>query len=201
MIKKYTICIFLFSFPLFTEEARDFDRIEYLTNSTMVKEYKKNMPSQMIEYYLPRKRFIDRQSVNPASYPFYQIHILSRGAYLRGKYSQKNLSEIKKLEKFLEKADDFQLGRYFGDFEEIYLRSKAKRSIQHICEAAERDEKWRLKNDPIFAKYLSSKATVREKKYYSQNKSRFYGELTGKGLVLFLKEESKVSLGDSITMR
>ncbi len=189
------------SISLFSEEARDYDRVEYLKNFSLVKEYKKNMPSQMLEYYIPRKRFIDRQSVNPASYPFYQIHILSRGAYLREKYSQKNLSEIRKLEKFLEKADDFQLGRYFGDFEEIYLRSKAKKSIQHICEAAERDEKWRLKNDPIFAKYLSTKATVREKKYYSQNKSRFYGELTGKSLVLYLKEESKVFPGDSLTMR
>jgi hypothetical protein len=201
MIKKYTICIFLFSSSLFAEERIDFDRIEYLKNFSMVKEYKKNMPFQMLEYYTPRKRFIDRQSVNPASYPFYQIHILSKGTYLRGKYSQKNLSEIKKLEKFLEKADDFQLGRYFGDFEEIYLRSKAKKSIQHICEAAERDEKWRLKNDPIFAKYLSTKATVREKKFYSQNKSLFYGELTGKSLVLFLKEESRVFSGDSLTMR
>jgi len=201
MIKKYTICFFLFSSSLFAEERIDFDRIEYLKNSSMVKEYKKNMPFQMLEYYTPRKRFIDRQSVNPASYPFYQIHILSKGTYLRGKYSQKNLSEIKKLEKFLEKADDFQLGRYFGDFEEIYLRSKAKKSIQHICEAAERDEKWRLKNDPIFAKYLSTKATVREKKFYSQNKSLFYGELTGKSLVLFLKEESRVFSGDSLTMR
>lgn len=201
MIKKYTICIFLFSSSLFAEERIDFDRTEYLKNFSMVKEYKKNMPFQMLEYYTPRKRFIDRQSVNPASYPFYQIHILSKGTYLRGKYSQKNLSEIKKLEKFLEKADDFQLGRYFGDFEEIYLRSKAKKSIQHICEAAERDEKWRLKNDPIFAKYLSTKATVREKKFYSQNKSLFYGELTGKSLVLFLKEESRVFSGDSLTMR
>jgi len=201
MIKKYTICFFLFSSSLFAEERIDFDRVEYLKNSSMVKEYKKNMPFQMLEYYTPRKRFIDRQSVNPASYPFYQIHILSKGTYLRGKYSQKNLSEIKKLEKFLEKADDFQLGRYFGDFEEIYLRSKAKKSIQHICEAAERDEKWRLKNDPIFAKYLSTKATVREKKFYSQNKSLFYGELTGKSLVLFLKEESRVFSGDSLTMR
>jgi hypothetical protein len=201
MIKKYTICFFLFSSSLFAEERIDFDRVEYLKNSSMVKEYKKNMPFQMLEYYTPRKRFIDRQSVNPASYPFYQIHILSKGTYLRGKYSQKNLSEIKKLEKFLEKADDFQLGRYFGDFEEIYLRSKAKKSILHICEAAERDEKWRLKNDPIFAKYLSTKATVREKKFYSQNKSLFYGELTGKSLVLFLKEESRVFSGDSLTMR
>ncbi len=191
----------LYSIHLYSEDAKDFDRIEYIKNLSMVREYKKNMPSQMLEYYTPRKRFIDRQSVNPASYPFYQIHILSRGTYLRGKYSQKNLSEIKKLEKFLEKADDFQLGRYFGDYEEIYLRSKAKKAIQHICEAAERDEKWRLKNDPIFANYLSSKATAREKKFYSRNKSLFYGELTGKSLVLFLKEESRVFPNDSLSMR
>ncbi len=208
MCNNTKIMIILYAFSLlytstFCLEADELttDRVEYLKNLSLVGDYKKNMSPRMKEYYLPRKRFIDRQSVNPSSYPYNQLHLLSRGVYLRNKYFTKNGREIKKLELFLEKADDFQLNRYFGDYEEIYLRSSAHKSILHIRETAERDERWRLKNDPIFAKYLSRKASPQEKKFYSQNKSLFYGELTGHELIAYLKAESKVPTHNTLSMR
>jgi hypothetical protein len=201
MIIFYAFILLLVSSFCLDGEGLTIDRAEYLKNLSLVREYKKNMSTPMKEYYLPRKRFIDRQSVNPISFPYNQLHILSRGVYLRSKYYPTNSREIKKLEVFLNKADDFQLNRYFSDFEEIYLKSNAHRSIQHIRETAERDERWRLKNDPIFAKYISHRATPPERKFYNQNKFLFYGELTGNQLIAFLKTESKGSFIQTISMR
>jgi hypothetical protein len=185
----YAICLFSFR-SLWAEESLESDRQEFIKNFKRVIEFKKNMPSQMVDYYLPRRKYIDKQSVNPYSGSFYQIHIISRGAYFRAKNWKKNRKEILKLEKFLETADDFELSRYFSDMEEIYLRSTANKSIAHLKEEARRDELWRKRNDPIFATYLEKKATSAEKSYYKKNKSKFYCELTGKKLIKMLQEET-----------
>ena len=185
----YAVCL-ISSQSILSEEILEYDRIEFIKNFRRVIEFKKNMPTPLLEYYIPRKKYIDRQSVNPFSGSFYQIHIISRGAYFRAKNLKKNQKEIIKLEKFLEAADDFELSRYFSDMEEIYLRSPANKSIAHIKEEARRDELWRKRNDPIFAYYLEKKASVAEKAYYNKNKSKFYCELTGKKLIKMLQEES-----------
>ena len=185
----YTICL-ISSQTIFGEEILDYDRREFIKNFKRVIEFKKNMPAPLLEYYHPRKKYIDRQSVNPFSGSFYQIHILSRGAYYRTKNMKKNQREILKLEKFLEGADDFELSRYFSDMEEIYLRSSANRSIAHIKEEAKRDELWRKRNDPIFAYYLEKKANPAERAYYKKNKSKFYCEFTGKKLIKILQDET-----------
>jgi hypothetical protein len=148
------------------------------------------MSLQEIEYYLPRKRFIDKQSVKPSDEEFYQIDIILRGTALRGK-NKWNLVEIRKLEKFLMQADDFQLHRYFGVSEELYLGMKAKKAIQSIKKEAKQDENWRKKNDPIFMHYLKHKATREEKDFYKKNKALFFKPETGRELIQFLKAEAK----------
>ena len=183
------------------EAFYDIDRKEYLQNLRSVLEFKAKMPGFMREYYEPRKRYIDSQPVNPDSGTFFQLHILNRGANLRKKYFISNKKEILELEEFLKKADDFQIARYFGDFEEIYLRSKAKRSIQHIKQLAERDELWRKKNDPIFANYIDKSATLHERHFYKKNKSRFYSEFTGLKLIEFLKLETKKNLSMNLNIK
>ncbi len=185
----YAICLFSLQ-SVWADESLEFDRQEFIKNFKRVIEFKKNMPVQMVDYYLPRKKYIDKQSVNPYAGSFYQIHIISRGAYFRAKNWKKNWKEILKLEKFLETADDFELSRYFSDMEEVYLRSSANKSIAHLKEEARRDELWRKRNDPIFATYLEKKATPAEKSYYKKNKSKFYCELTGKKLIKMLQEET-----------
>jgi hypothetical protein len=185
----YTFCL-LVSQSIFGEEVLEYDKQEFIKNFKRVIEFKKNMPTPLLEYYKPRRKYIDRQSVNPFSGSFYQIHIISRGAYFRAKNLKKNLKEILKLEKFLEDADDFELSRYFSDMEEIYLRSSASKSIAHIKEEARRDELWRKRNDPIFAYYLEKKANSFERAYYKKNKSKFYCELTGKRLIKMLQDET-----------
>jgi hypothetical protein len=185
----YAICLISFQ-SILGEEVLEYDRQEFIKNFKRVIEFKKNMPSPLLAYYKPRKKYIDRQSVNPFSGSFYQIHIISRGAYFRARNLKKNLKEILKLEKFLEGADDFELSRYFSDMEEIYLRSSANKSIAHIKEEARRDELWRKRNDPIFASYLENKANSSEKAYYKKNKSKFFCELTGKKLIKMLQDET-----------
>ncbi|HNB97018.1 MAG TPA: hypothetical protein PLS71_02175, partial [Leptospiraceae bacterium] len=129
-------------------------RLRYQKNLKRVEEFKKNMSEPEKAYYLPRRRFIDKQSVKPSDDRFYQIDIILRGTALREK-NKWNIREIRKLEKFLESADDFELHRYFGLNEEIYLGMRAKKAIQSIKRDAKLDENWRKKNDPIFEYYLT----------------------------------------------
>ncbi len=165
-------------------------RARYKRNFDRVEEFKRNMSPQEVEYYIPRKRFIDKQSVKPSNEQFYQIDIILRGTALRGK-NKWNLVEIRKLEKFLIQADDFQLHRYFGVNEELYLGMKARKAIQSIKKEAKLDESWRKKNDPIFTHYLRYEATSGERYFYKKNKALFFKQETGKELIQFLKKEAK----------
>jgi hypothetical protein len=155
-----------------------------------LEEFKRNMSAQEIAYYLPRKRFIDKQSVRPTDEPFYQIDIILRGTAFREK-NKWNITEIRKLEKFLLKADDFQLHRYFGTSEELYLGMKAQKAIQSIKREAKLDEDWRKKNDPVFINYLKQEATKEERRFYQKNKALFFKPETGHALIQFLKTEVK----------
>lgn len=165
-------------------------RDRYRKNLTRVEEFKRNMSAQEIAYYLPRKRFIDKQSVRPTDEPFYQIDIILRGTAFREK-NKWNITEIRKLEKFLLQADDFQLHRYFGTSEELYLGMKAKKAIQSIKKEAKLDEDWRKKNDPVFINYLRKEATREERRFYQKNKALFFKPETGYALIQFLKTEAK----------
>ena len=166
-------------------------RARYKRNLTRVEEFKRNMSQQEIEYYLPRKRFIDKQSVKPSDEQFYQIDIILRGTAFREK-NKRNLGEIRKLEQFLMKADDFQLHRYFGLNEELYLGMNAKKAIASIKREAKQDENWRKKNDPVFIAYLKHQATKEEKRFYKHNKALFFKTETGAALIKFLQTEAKV---------
>ena len=165
-------------------------RDRYRKNLTRVEEFKRNMSAQEIAYYLPRKRFIDKQSVRPTDEPFYQIDIILRGTAFREK-NKWNITEIRKLEKFLLHADDFQLHRYFGTSEELYLGMKAQKAIQSIKREAKLDEDWRRKNDPVFINYLKREATREERRFYQKNKALFFKPETGYELIQFLKKEVK----------
>ena len=165
-------------------------RDRYRKNLTRVEEFKRNMSAQEIAYYLPRKRFIDKQSVRPTDEPFYQIDIILRGTAFREK-NKWNITEIRKLEKFLLQADDFQLHRYFGTSEELYLGMKAQKAIQSIKREAKLDEDWRKKNDPVFINYLKQEATKEERRFYQKNKALFFKPETGHALIQFLKTEVK----------
>jgi hypothetical protein len=161
---------------------------KFKKNLQKVAIFKKNMQTEYQDYYLPRKRYIDKQPVDPATGQIYQVYLIQRGANLREKHSN-NRKEILKLEKFLETADDFQLGRYFGPNEEKFLSLKAKDSIRLIKEAAEKDEKWRIKNDPVFAKYLQDEARREERLYYLTHKAEFYSEKSGFELISVLRSK------------
>lgn len=165
----------------------------YQRNLKRVDDFKKNMSEPEKAYYLPRKRFIDKQSVKPSDEHFYQIDIILRGTALREK-NKWNIREIRKLEKFLEGADDFELHRYFGINEEIYLGMKAKKAIQSIKRDANKDENWRKKNDPIFQYYLTHQATPIEKAYYKKNKALFFKTETGYALIDFLKWQTRLDI-------
>lgn len=161
---------------------------KYRKNLLRVEQFKNNMSRNEREYYEPRKRFIDKQSVKPSDEFFYQIDIILRGATLREK-NRWNIKEIRKLEKFLSMADDFQLHRYFGTNEELYLGMKASKAIQSIKQEAKLDENWRKKNDPVFGHYLEHKASKAEKEFYKKNKALFFKMETGEELVHFLKTQ------------
>ena len=167
-------------------------RARYKRNLTRVEEFKRNMSQQEIEYYLPRKRFIDKQSVKPSDEQFYQIDIILRGTAFREK-SKRNLAEIRKLEQFLMKADDFQLHRYFGLNEELYLGMNAKKAIASIKREAKQDENWRKKNVPVCIDYLKHQATKEEKRFYKRNKALFFKTETGAALIKFLQTEAKAA--------
>jgi hypothetical protein len=171
-------------------ESTDPDRKQYLKNLKKVANFKKNMPKNMVEYYLPRKKYIDKQPVTPLVGPFYQIQIIVNGSKWRDKHMVKNSKEIKKLEEFLKTADDFELSRYFTPKEEKYLSMKSSVAIQKIRYYAKLDENWRKKNDPIFSKYIEEKASQQEKKYYKKHKSRFYSYDSGWDLVQILQKEA-----------
>ncbi|MCB1179668.1 MAG: hypothetical protein KDK36_18975 [Leptospiraceae bacterium] len=173
--------------PIFSFEI---NRKAYLKNKKRVELFKDKMPEQMQEYYLPRKRYIDRQPLNRSAGPFWQVSIIIEGTELREKY-RKNLREIKKLESFLLVADDFQLSRYFNGNEERYLQMKAKNAINEIKELAKLDEQWRKQHDPIFTEYIQTKASGKERAYYKRNKSKFYSEQTGVELVELLQKEAE----------
>ncbi|MBP7280262.1 MAG: hypothetical protein KBA66_01705 [Leptospiraceae bacterium] len=161
---------------------------KYKKNLLRVEQFKANMSQSEREYYEPRKRFIDKQSVKPSDEFFYQIDIILRGTTLREK-NRKNIREIRKLEKFLSMADDFQLHRYFGTNEELYLGMKASKAIQSIKQDAKLDENWRKKNDPIFSHYLEHKASKAEKEFYKKNKALFFKMESGEELVQFLQTQ------------
>ena len=167
-------------------------RARYKRNLNRVEEFKRNMSQQEIDYYLPRKRFIDKQSVKPSDEQFYQIDIILRGTAFREK-SKRNLAEIRKLEQFLMKADDFQLHRYFGLNEELYLGMNAKKAIASIKREAKQDENWRKKNDPVFIDYLKHQATKEEKRFYKHNKALFFKTETGVALIKILQTEAKAA--------
>ncbi len=176
--------------PLSISSDSQSKRARYKKNLARVEEFKRNMSEQEIAYYLPRKRFIDKQSVRPSDEPFYQIDIILRGTALREK-NKWNIVEIRKLEKFLLHADDFQLHRYFGTSEELYLGMKAKKAILSIKKEAKLDENWRKKNDPIFIHYLKYQATKEERRFYKKNKALFFKPETGYALIQILKTEAK----------
>ncbi|MCB1143189.1 MAG: hypothetical protein H7A24_10185 [Leptospiraceae bacterium] len=162
----------------------------YLKNLRYVTEFKKRMPENMKAYYLPRKKYIDKQPVNPEVGPFYQLQIIVQGTEWRDRNLKNNRREILKLENFLKTADDFQLSRYFSLSEEKYLGMKAGDAIAIIESQAKKDEAWRKKTDPIFVKYIEKKASWKERKYYKNNKSRFYSADTGWDLVQLLQKEA-----------
>ncbi len=195
-ILSYSLNVLLFSvffFPLHSE-TMPFDFSDsYKISSERLAKLKKMMPTYMRKYYYARKRFIDRQ---PISEEFFmnQIEIILQGSYLR-KSNQKNLKEIKKLENFLLKADDFQLARYFQK-ESYYLSISAKQSIQEIKELAKLDENWRKKSDPVFFSYLENQANIEERKFYKRNKYKFFSDKSGQELVEMLKIESNFALMD-----
>lgn len=195
---RVVILIFLFfavNLSILPESKSKRER--YKKNLTRVEEFKRNMSAQEIAYYLPRKRFIDKQSVRPTDEPFYQIDIILRGTAFREK-NKWNITEIRKLEKFLLHADDFQLHRYFGTSEELYLGMKAKKAIQSIKREAKLDEDWRKKNDPVFINYLKYEATNEERRFYQKNKALFFKPETGYELIQFLKKEVK---GKSVNIK
>lgn len=184
------LLIFYFAINLSILPESKSKKEKYKRNLKRVEEFKRNMSAQEIAYYLPRKRFIDKQSVRPSDEPFYQIDIILRGTSLREK-NKWNIVEIRKLEKFLVQADDFQLHRYFGTSEELYLGMKARKAIQSIKREAKLDEDWRKKNDPVFMNYLSEEATKEEKQFYKKNKAIFFKPETGQALIQILKKEAK----------
>jgi hypothetical protein len=165
---------------------------KYKRNLIRVEEFKRNMSDKEREYYEPRKRFIDKQSVKPSDDFFYQIDIILRGTAFR-EHSRWNIKEIRKLEAFLAKADDFQLHRYFGTNEELYLGMKASKAIKSIKREAKQDENWRKKNDPIFLHYLKNEATKEERVFYKKNKALFFKPETGYQLIQFLKAKTEES--------
>ena len=192
-IFRITICLFFilnlaFSLSIFPTSNSKIRK--YKKNLHRVEEFKRNMSQKEKDYYEPRKRFIDKQSVRPSDDFFYQIYIILRGTTFREK-NRKNLREIRKLEKFLLTADDFQLHRYFGSNEELYLGMKAANAIQSIKQEAKQDEAWRRKNDPIFGHYIKHQATKEEKQFYQKNKALFFKTETGHELVQFLKIQAQ----------
>jgi hypothetical protein len=57
----YAICLISFQ-SILGEEVLEYDRQEFIKNFKRVIEFKKNMPSPLLAYYKPRKKYIDRQS-------------------------------------------------------------------------------------------------------------------------------------------
>ncbi len=180
--------VFYFAYSLSIMSESHSKKRKYKKNLLRVEQFKANMSQSEREYYEPRKRFIDKQSVKPSDEFFYQIDIILRGTTLREK-NRKNIREIRKLEKFLSMADDFQLHRYFGTNEELYLGMKASKAIQSIKQDAKLDENWRKKNDPIFSHYLEHKASKAEKEFYKKNKALFFKMESGEELVQFLQTQ------------
>ena len=180
--------VFFFAYSLSIMSESHSKKRKYKKNLLRVEQFKANMSQSEREYYEPRKRFIDKQSVKPSDEFFYQIDIILRGTTLREK-NRKNIREIRKLEKFLSMADDFQLHRYFGTNEELYLGMKASKAIQSIKQDAKLDENWRKKNDPIFSHYLEHKASKAEKEFYKKNKALFFKMESGEELVQFLQTQ------------
>lgn len=167
--------------------------LNYKLSLVRLENFKKNMPPYIKRYYLPRKRFIDRQPVSE-EYLFNQMELILKGSYLRKLY-KKNLKEIKKLEQFLYIADDFELARYF-EKEEYYLSIPAKKSIREIQFLAKLDEEWRKKTDPEFFAYLYTKANMEERKFYKRYKHKFFSEKSGKELIKLLQQETALTFMD-----
>lgn len=195
MLARKHIFLFQFLFVLATlvHSAPIETDNSYKISRERLENFKKNMPAYVKQYYLPRKRFIDRQ---PISELFFQnqLELILNGSYLR-KRNQSNLKEIKKLERFLCIADDFQLSRYF-EREKYYLSIPASQSIKEIKTLAKMDEEWRRRSDPEFFAYLENKASIEERKYYKRNKHKFFSEKSGRELIEILKLESALALMD-----
>lgn len=188
IIKFMSLFAFLlyFAYSLSIVSESHSRKRKYKKNLLRVEQFKANMSQSEREYYEPRKRFIDKQSVKPSDDFFYQIDIILRGTTLREK-NRRNIREIRKLEKFLSMADDFQLHRYFGTNEELYLGMKASKAIKSIKQEAKLDENWRRKNDPVFSHYLENKASEAEREFYKKNKALFFKMESGEELVQFLQ--------------
>lgn len=184
-----------FSCPFGLSAEVDYDRIEFLQHKKAMERFYESMSPEMREYYIPRKRYIDRQSIYPFAGEFYRVYIIKRGTYWRKKYLSRNKKEILKLEEFLGKANDFELNRYFTGDEESFLRTKSSDSIREIKKEASRDEFWRYKSDPVFATYIHNKATSKEKLFYKNNLSLFYVEFSGKQRISYLQSLSKNERG------
>ena len=118
------------------------------------------------------------------------LSISSDSESKRARY-KRNFDRVEEFKRNMSPQDDFQLHRYFGVNEELYLGMKARKAIQSIKKEAKLDESWRKKNDPIFTHYLRYEATSGERYFYKKNKALFFKQETGKELIQFLKKEAK----------
>lgn len=168
----------------------DYDRLDYLTHKKILDSFKSSLSKDMLAYYLPRKRYIDRQSIYPYAGTNYQVFIIKRGTFIRNR-NLWNKKEIRELEKFLESANDFELNRYFGEKEDYYLGIRSEMAVREIRKDARRDEAWRQKTDPEFARYLKVKANFQEIDFYKKNLSLFYVDFFGKERISYLQKLSK----------
>jgi len=186
------ILIFMINFYAYSHPNAevDYDRIDYITHKRILETFKSSLTKDMLAYYLPRKRYIDRQSIYPFAGTNYQIFIIKRGTLARNR-NQWNKKEIRELEKFLESANDFEMNRYFGEKEDYYLGIRSEMAIREIRKDARKDEAWRHKNDPEFARYLRAKANYQEIDFYRKNLSLFYVDFFGKERIAYLQKLSK----------
>ncbi len=152
-------------------------------------EFKKNMTVEQWNYYLPRKKYIDKQPIKSSKNYLSQADIIIKGSVLRENCIS-NRKEILELEDFLTMADDLELNKYFSLSEEILLEMKAKNVILSIARLAKEDENWRKKNDPIFIDYIQNAASIEEKIFYKKNKALFFRSESGEKLILFLKSKT-----------
>ncbi|HNK56006.1 MAG TPA: hypothetical protein PLL86_07285, partial [Leptospiraceae bacterium] len=95
-------------------------RLRYQKNLKRVEEFKKNMSEPEKAYYLPRRRFIDKQSVKPSDDRFYQIDIILRGTALREKNKWNIRDSILSISSLLVELLN-KLLKLFGILEPVHL--------------------------------------------------------------------------------